>query len=75
VPINCNTPVRRFHLNRKIDCTGVSGTGHVAKGAMFPDGQCVLWWNTSQSICIYLSLTRLLDVHGHGGKTEVVFDE
>lgn len=34
--------MKRFHLVRKEDASGVSGTGHVAEGIMFSDGKVVI---------------------------------
>lgn len=63
-----------FYLNRVIDDSGVSGTGVVAWGVMFPDGVCALRWNTkTASTAIYFSLEDLVKIHGHEGHTEIVW--
>ncbi len=36
--------IRRFILNRKIDQTGVSGTGRVCEGVVMPSGKVVVEW-------------------------------
>lgn len=66
--------MRRFALNRLEDETGVSGTGVVADGVVFEDGTTVLRWRTmGGSTAIYDSVQHLESIHGHGGKTVVVF--
>ncbi|ABW11721.1 hypothetical protein MXD62_31080 [Frankia sp. Mgl5] len=66
--------VRRFHLERDVDVSGVSGTGSVAFGAQAPDGTCVLWWNSEHgSVAIYPSMETLLAIHGHAGMTRAVY--
>lgn len=68
--------VRRLHLERDADASGISGTGAVAYGAQFPDGQIVLRWDTKVSTTVhYACLADLLTIVGHGGATRVVFDD
>lgn len=67
---------RRFHLERKEDVSGSSGTGVVAQGCQFANGQAVMTWLTPlTSVCVYHSLDVLEQIHGHEGKTVVVSDE
>lgn len=70
-------PPRRFKLVRSEDESGVSGTGEVAHGVEFNDGVCVLRWMTKyRSTTFYNSIFELEKIHGHSGKTVVVwFDE
>lgn len=66
--------IRRFVLNRSEDFSGISGTGVVAEGLEFSDGSCVLRWRTKySSTCIYKSILELEHIHGHEGRTKVVF--
>jgi hypothetical protein len=66
------TLVRRFQLVRDVDETGVSGTGVVAYGCSFPDGTCVLRWDTKvNSTVFYQSIDDLIAIHGHNGATRV----
>jgi hypothetical protein len=68
--------IQSFYLNRKEDETGVSGTGVVAIGAILPSGHCVMEWLTfTSSIAIYKSLNDVSEIHGHGGKTEVMMGD
>lgn len=65
---------RRFILNRVEDESGVSGTGVVAVGIQFPGGQCVMFWLTDHnSIGIYPNIVELEAIHGHNGKTKVLW--
>lgn len=65
--------VRTFKLVRREDETGVSGTGHVADGAIFPDGTTILVWRTEiSSVGVYRSLEDCRRIHGHGGKTIIL---
>jgi hypothetical protein len=65
---------RRFQLVRREDETGISGTGVVAYGAAFPDGTAVLRWDTKvNSTVFYSSIDDLQAIHGHDGKTTVMW--
>lgn len=67
--------MRRFVLRRIEDETGLSGTGDVAWGVLFPDGVAVTRWCVTdvRQTCVWKSLADVEYVHGHGGKTELVF--
>jgi len=66
----------RFHLHRREDESGISGTGMVAEGVRFSDGRCVLHWLTDvSSIAIYDNIENLVAIHGHKGKTIVQWEE
>ena len=68
--------MRKFHLLRVEDESGVSGTGKVAEGIIFSNGYCCMTWLTKHtSVCIYRSIDELEKIHGHHGKTRVVFEE
>jgi hypothetical protein len=70
-----NAPTfRRFTLVRRRDLTGVSGTGVVAHGCVFPDGSCALRWASDlKSTAVYDSIGTLEAIHGHGGATLVEY--
>ena len=70
-----SSPTRRFYLHRAEDESGVSGTGRVAEGAMFPStGQCIIVWNSEPySMSLHKDVEALIRVHGHNGKTEVIW--
>lgn len=66
--------MRLFELQRDVDVSGASGTGRVAQGVIFDDGRCALRWTThTNSTCLYDSLADLEKIHGHDGKTKVVW--
>lgn len=69
-----------FRLRRHSDVTGVSGTGDIAEGAHFSDGSAVLCWKPQpergvdkSSIALWPDIPNLLGIHGHDGKTEIVW--
>lgn len=67
--------LRVFHLERDEDVSGVSGTGIVARGVIFPDGSCVLRWDTVvRSTVFYDSIEDVEKITGHGGRTRIVYD-
>jgi hypothetical protein len=67
---------RLFHLQRSADVTGVSGTGRVADGVLWPDGTVtVRWCGNMPSTAMWGSLDHARTVHGHGGATSIVFDD
>lgn len=68
--------MRLFHLMRLEDESGVSGCGKVAQGVVFDNGKTVLCWLTKySSVAVYTSIEELEHIHGHGGKTKVVFED
>jgi hypothetical protein len=65
---------RRFELCRHDDVSGISGTGRVAEGIQFSTGKCVIeWLSRTPSISIFDSIEELLTIHGHDGKTELIW--
>ena len=76
IPRRTDIPLvsRRFWLIRDEDASGVSGVGHVADGVVFPDGAVALRWRTTiSSTVIYSSVGDVVAIHGHDGRTKVVF--
>ena len=68
--------MRIFHLQRDEDETGKSGTGIVAQGVIFDNGWVGMTWLTQHtSVVFYPSVETLEEIHGHGGKTRVVYDK
>ncbi len=69
--------MRKFWLNRIEDETGISGTGVVAEGVEFDNGWCAVCWLTeTTSAAIYpLGIESVEKIHGHNGKTQIVFEE
>lgn len=65
---------RRFWLLRHRDVSGVSGTGKVAEGVLFSTGMVVLNWCKSPfALSLYPSVEAVTAVHGHAGRTELVW--
>jgi len=73
-----------FYLDRHVDNMGVSGTGHVLDGVIFPNGQVVICWRDSQetnstlshsSLTIYQRMSHFIDIHvkPHKGASKIVF--
>jgi hypothetical protein len=67
---------RRFYLYRQEDISGISGLGIVADGVLFPNGLCVIAWRGKyHSIEVFPTVQQLEAVHGHGGKTHIVYED
>jgi hypothetical protein len=68
--------MKTFKLHRKVDVSGISGTGVVAFGCEFQNGFVLLHWSGEKpSIVFHQSLANVISVHCHNGATEIVFDE
>lgn len=66
--------MKRFHFKRNEDETGNSGTGIVAEGVLLTTDKVVVNWLTRwPTISIYDSLEDAIYLHGHDGKTELVW--
>lgn len=64
-----------FHLERKADVSGVSGTGRVAEGVEFPNGQVIIkWLGGRPSLVLWQCMEHAKSVHGHNGGTEFVYE-
>jgi len=68
--------LRRFHFLRKEDVSGTSGCGVVAEGVEFSDGHVALTWlSRFPSINLYDCIDDVVSIHGHDGRTQIVFDD
>lgn len=66
--------MRRFYLDRRIDASGVSGSGRIAEGCEFSNGWCALTWMTGKCThSWYSTIDELEAIHGHGGATQVTW--
>lgn len=69
--------VSPFVLRRHEDVTGVSGTGIVADGALFPAAggskAVVRWRGERGSTVVWDNLRHAVEIHGHDGRTTVEF--
>jgi len=71
-----NRGLRTFTMVRDEDESGVSGTGVVAEGVLLTCTKVILSWLTiHKSIAVYDSLAECQAVHGHDGKTRIVWDD
>lgn len=67
---------RTFQLHRDHDVSGISGTGVVADGHVFPDGVTVIRWRGErQSTVVWPSVEDVEAIHGHGGATRIVWTD
>lgn len=67
----------RFVLVRDVDVTGVSGTGIVAEGVWWPNGDVVaLRWTSEWPTSVVFhdrGIESVKAIHGHGGATRIVW--
>ena len=67
--------MKTFHLVRREDVSGVSGTGVVAEGVLFHDGQVVMsWFGRHHTIEVAPRLEDVLEIHGHDGRTVIEWE-
>jgi hypothetical protein len=65
-----------FQLIRTEDASGVSGEGRVADGVQWPDGRVSFRWRTSRATTVDAdSIEDVEAIHGHEGRTRVVWTE
>jgi len=68
--------MRKFHLLRLEDTSGISGCGKVAEGVIFSNGKVVLeWLSIHSSTNCYDNISDVEFIHGHEGKTKIVFED
>ena len=73
--------MQTFRLRRRVDHSGVSGTGVVAEGVIFGKGHVALSWVVAPEgfeqvplgVAVYESAHHVTAVHGHGGDTWIEF--
>lgn len=65
-----------FTLHRSADPSGVSGTGVVAEGWESSTGEfvCLVWLSTTPTLGVYRDIREVELLHGHEGKTVLVWD-
>lgn len=68
---------RRFYLHRKVDKTGISGTGVVADGVVWQTGAATLnWRGGGESYNTWPgpdAISEIERIHGHQGATVIVW--
>ena len=70
--------MRRFHLQRNVDISGISGTGAIAEGVEFSDGSVTLRWLTAwptSTVFHDRGMESVEAIHGHGGATQIVWQD
>lgn len=65
-----------FRLYREVDVSGVSGTGHIADGVLWPDGTVTVRWLSDHPSTTNWDrgMESVQRVNGHGGSTRVIWD-
>ncbi len=67
--------VATFVLERLEDVSGISGVGQIAEGIVFHDGQVALSWiGQYHTVEILPNIDTVKAIHGHGGKTQILWD-
>ncbi|MCU8589337.1 hypothetical protein [Streptomyces sp. A13(2022)] len=66
---------RRFVLRRGTDISGISGTGDVADGVLWPDGTAAVRWRGEHPSAVHWDRGQASVelIHGHQGATEIVW--
>ncbi len=72
MPTSKDITMRRFVLERIEDVSGTSGTGVVAEGCEFSNGQVVMHWISQLESMEFCPSIRVIEkIHGHEGRTIV----
>lgn len=73
-PTAKRSAMRCFVLQRDEDETGTSGSGVVAEGVEFSNGQVALHWLSQlEAVSVYGNIRVVETLHGHGHRTKVVW--
>lgn len=68
--------IKPFYLKRHTDVNGLSGTGIVAVGVVYPNGKAHMQWiSFKSSFEMHDSVESLIDIHGHHGATELIWGD
>lgn len=61
--------MRRFYIERSEDPTGMSGTGRVADGIEFDNGQVAMTWKKEfPSVTVFQSISVVEKLHSHNAR-------
>ena len=65
-----------FTIHRDEDPSGISGTGVVAEGWESSSGEwvVVVWLSETPSMETHRDIRAVERIHGHGGKSQIVWD-
>lgn len=76
LPTAKQSAMRRFTLVRNEDATGTSGVGVVAEGVEFSNGRVSLHWLSQLDvISVYDNVLVVEKLHGHDGRTSIVWTD
>lgn len=68
--------IKPFYLMRHQDLSGLSGTGIIAIGVVYPNGKAHMQWvSYKTSFEMHDSVENLIDIHSHGGATELLWGD
>lgn len=68
--------IKPFYLLRHADINGLSGTGVVAVGVVYPNGRAHMQWvSFKTSFEMHDSVENLIDIHGHNGATQLIYGD
>jgi hypothetical protein len=68
--------IKTFYLLRHTDVNGLSGTGVVAVGVVYPNGRAHMQWvSYKASFEMHDNIDMLMDIHGHSGATELIWGD
>jgi hypothetical protein len=75
--VSSDNPPRSFRLQRDVDVTGASGTGHVADGTVWADGTVsIRWYGADPSFINRDDFASVQRIHSHNGATRIIwYDE
>jgi hypothetical protein len=68
--------VKPFYMLRHTDVNGLSGTGVVAVGVVWPNGRVSMQWTSIRSsIENHDCMESIQELHGHNGNSEFIFGD
>lgn len=74
VPLSRVPRMRRFYMMRLEDESGVSGVGIILEGIEFSNGKAAITWHSHMGVVgVYDSVKVVQSIHGHEGKTKIVW--
>ena len=75
-PLITKTKPRLFWLVRDEDVSGISGKGLIAEGIEWTNGMVtVSWLGTYHSIETVMNTHTIEALHGHSGKTRIIWED
>ena len=66
--------MKLFYINRKVDNSGLSGTGKVCEGVIFDNDKVVMMWlSENKSIVLHDNIENVYLIHCSNGLSEIVY--